>query len=377
MKKRVLIYYPPSQRAIAMNAVVDLLLAMDIDVFVLTQAPHGLLHQDLEKKMAPGRCFAGKGAGSGPRFYLKNALELTRFCRRHKISHVFSHLQPANLVCLLAQNALPRVKFILFRHHFHYYKKFRVSYLQTGRNERWGEQLINRFARTIVVPSTTVRDGMIEYEKADPKKIRLIPYIYNFNEYPAIDAAHVASIRGLYPCSMLLLMCSRFVEPKRHGVVIDVVDKLLREGLDLKLLMLDDGPLREKVIARVAELGHSGRIIHIGYTDRVLDYMAASDLLLHPSLAEASNSSVKEMGLAGRTAVVCHGIGDFDDYLVDGVNGFLADPMKPEEDLERAIRFLYQDKGRVQDMGASLRQTVTQLFSPGSRVGELYQNLLK
>ena len=74
---------------------------------------------------------------------------------------------------------------------------------------------------------------------------------------------------------------------------------------------------------RVQSLKLTDRVFHIDYTDKVLNYMAASDLLLNPSLSEASKSSVKEMGFAGKAAVVCSGIGDFDDYITHKENGFL------------------------------------------------------
>jgi len=378
MGKRLLIYYPPNNRSIGLNAVVDLLTMLDTETFLLTQKPWGQLHEDLEHKLPPGHCFASKQARrSGIFFYLHHLKELVRFCKTHRIDIIFSHLQPANLVSVMAERLLPRVQVIYFRHHFHYYKKFRLPYLKVGRNELLGEKIVNRFARQLVVPSETVKRGMIEYEGVSPAKIRLLPYIYNFEEYPQIDKDHVETIRRRYPADLLLLMCSRFVEPKRHDLVIDVMHRLVNENKrNVHLLLLDDGPLRETVLHSIHKKGLDHSISFIGFTTSVLDYMAAADLLVHPSLAEASNSSVKEMALAERPSAVCKGIGDFEDYIIHLNNGFLMDPQNTGQELLNIIEFALANKNEIHAMGKRLKKAVIQKYSPSEAVRQAYQTLI-
>ena len=55
--------------------------------------------------------------------------------------------------------------------------------------------------------------------------------------------------------------------------------------------------------------------------------MAACDLMIHPSLSDASNSAIKEMGLLSKAVAVCSEVGDFDEYIVNDVNGFLMSPI--------------------------------------------------
>ena len=229
----------------------------------------------------------------------------------------------------------------------------------------------------IVVPSSTVKQGMIEYEAVRPSKIQLIPYVYNFNEYSEINFENVSKIRSDYKAHLLLLMCSRFVEPKRHRLVLSaMVDLVQNKRLDIKLLLLDEGPLKEEMKKMVIEKGLEKNVFFVGYTRNVLDYMAAADLLIHPSLAEASNSSVKEMGLAGKTAVVCSGVGDFDDYITNNENGFLMDPNNSGLELQAAIEFAYNNTGKLNAMGEALKKTVVGKFSPNIEILNLYKSLL-
>lgn len=378
MKKKVLIYYPPNKRSIGLNAVVDLLLSLDVDLYVLTQEPYGQLHEDLQSKLPSDHILsAAIEAKSGLAFYWNHARYLVKLCKEQKIDTVLSHLQVGNLAALLASALLTKTKVIFFRHHFHYYKKFKVDYLKVGRKEALGERIINRFAKKIIVPSTTVKQGMIEYEGVDPSKVGLIPYLYHFDEYPQIDEEHVNRIRQAHSAHLLLLMCSRFVEPKRHQLVIDVLEKLIMvQKKDIKMMMLDDGPLRNSILQRIKEKGLEDHIVYIGFTKQVLDYMAAADVLVHPSLAEASNSSVKEMALAGRASIVCKGIGDFDDYIENGKTGFLMDPLKTEEQLEQVIQYAYENKEYVHKMGSSLRNVVMEKFSSNTEIQQAYQALI-
>ena len=377
-KKRLLIYYPPNNRAIGLNAVIDLLNDLDVEIFVLTQTPWGELHNDIEKKLLPGHCAGSENKQvRGISFYYYHTKQLIRFCKKNKINIVFSHLQAGNLVSIMASMFLRSTRFIFFRHHFHYFKKFKADYLKVGKNELFGEKIINRFAKTIVVPSSTVKQGMIEYEAVSPSKIRLIPYVYNFNEYPEVNFTNVSKIKSDYKTHLLLLMCSRFVEPKRHRLVLSVMKNLvIGKQLDIKLLLLDEGHLKEEMKKLVVEKGLEKNVFFVGYTRNVLDYMAASDLLVHPSLAEASNSSVKEMGLAGRTAVVCSGVGDFDDYITNNEDGFLIDPNNSGQELEAAIEFAYHNTDKLNKMGAALKKKVVSKFSPNDEIRNQYKSLL-
>lgn len=376
--RKVLIYYPPNKRAIGLNAVLDLLSGHNLELFVLTQQPYGQLHEDIESKLAPGHCQGlNIAAERGSAFYHQHARALIRFCRKNKIDFVFSHLQVGNLVSILASPFLPGVKTLYFRHHFHYYKKFKVDYLKTGRKDLLGEKLIGRFAKKIVVPSETVKAGMIQYENIRPEKITIIPYIYNFDEYPPIDQNHVAHIREKHPSRLLLLMCSRFVEAKRHELVLEILNRLVnQQALDIEMILLDEGPLKNRIKEKAIELKLDKRLHFVGYTTGVLNFMAACDLMVHPSLAEASNSSVKEMAFAGRTSIVCSGVGDFDDYITNRMSGFLLDPVNSEAELEQTLLYAYDHVEEVRQMGAVLKKEVIDRFSPSEKVLAQYKALL-
>jgi glycosyltransferase involved in cell wall biosynthesis len=51
--------------------------------------------------------------------------------------------------------------------------------------------------------------------------------------------------------------------------------------------------------------------------------LSAADLIVHPSITEASSSLIKEAGLVNKPVIVCSGVGDFDQYIEHDKNGYL------------------------------------------------------
>src|SRR5262249_27085441 len=174
-----------------------------------------------------------------------------------------------------------------------------------------------------------------------------------------------------------LLMSARLVPFKRHALVFHAVRDLIREGLDVRMLVLDDGPERERLEDFVRAHDLSERIVMLGFRADFVDYMAASDLPVAPSLTEASSSVVKEMGLLARTAIVCQGVGDFDDYLVDGRNAFLVPRSTDGSEIAKIVRECYASPEQLERLGRSLRATVLERFAVTPRAVDRYLELAR
>jgi glycosyltransferase involved in cell wall biosynthesis len=206
-------------------------------------------------------------------------------------------------------------------------------------------------------------------------RVVLLPYFYDFGQYDQPDPGAVAAIRERYPAHLLVLMSSRLVPFKRPALAFAVVRDLVAEGLDIRMLVLDDGPERSSLERFVDEHGLGERIELLGFRTDVVNYMAASDILVHPSLTEASSSAVKEMALVGKTAIVCEGVGDFDDFIEPGRNGFLVPRSTDGSEIAQSLREIYDEPARAEAMGARLREAVLGRFSPSREIVDRYVEL--
>lgn len=167
------------------------------------------------------------------------------------------------------------------------------------------------------------------------------------------------------------------IATKQHRPVFDIVNKLHKQGLSIKMLVMDDGPLKPELEKMVNDNQLQDNIIFTGFRTDFINYMAAADLLIHPSLTEASNNVVKEMGLLQKGVAVCKDVGDFNEYICEGENGFFLDANNLERSLEEVIRKAYQQPEQLKEMGIALNKKVIEFFSDTAANRQPYLDLLK
>lgn len=347
---------------------------MGYDVILLTSSSKGDLHQYLESVGI--RTQSLNIRGNGLLNYLKQIILLIRFCRNNKINSVFSHLQPVNFVSIFAQYFIT-ARVIIFRHHLQSVHQTNEN-INVNANESLMDKIINRLAKIIVVPSRGVYNGMLRYEKVNENKLRIIPYIYDFSQYGKPDLAEVEKIKTQYPCKLRLLMVSRLIRLKRHHIVFPVIKELLLKGYDIKLLALDTGPEKENLDRYITENNLTASIILLGYRTDFVNYMAACDMLIQPSLTDASNSAAKEMSLFEKPIAASKNVGDYDDYIKDGENSYLIPTTDSAEHLREIIVDAYNNPGKIKNMGKKLKEEVVSRFDArnAGEVLNLYKELL-
>lgn len=362
--KKILLYYPDDKRSVAIETLCIAVHEAGNEIIVLTLRERGPLLEALGKSGIKTYIhFLERKRAL--KYFVSHARYLIRFSKQHRIDIVWSHLQEGNIIAVLAQPFM-KAKLITFRHHAEsaFYAEFGNKFgMKRNRREAFLDKIINRFARTIVVPSSGVWYGMEKYEKCKMTKVKLIPYIYDFTTYQQPDPAKVKTLRNHYACHLLLIMVSRMIVSKQHMPVFEVVRKLADEGLSVKIIVMDEGSLRSQLEEFIKINKLNDHIFLTGFQEDFVNYMAAADLLMHPSVTEASSNVVKEMGLLKKGVAVCEHVGDFDDYIKDMENGYILQPSSLNASIERVIRDAYSRKEALDTMGEKLNQAVFQRFS--------------
>jgi glycosyltransferase involved in cell wall biosynthesis len=122
----------------------------------------------------------------------------------------------------------------------------------------------------------------------------------------------------------------------------------------------------------VRENGLEDKISFLGYRRNIIDYLSAGDLLVHPSYTEASSSMVKEFGLLKKPVIACEGVGDFDQYIISGENGFLVGDEEPAAQFEKYIKYIYDNPAEGKRLGEALHNKVLEVFSANEKTVGLY-----
>ena len=160
----------------------------------------------------------------------------------------------------------------------------------------------------------------------------------------------------------LVLTVARLHEQKGHEHLIRAA--VLVPGAFF--VIAGDGPERERLESLVRESGIEERVRFLGQRSDVGALLAASDLVVLPSLYEGLPLSVLEAMAAGKP-VIATSVGGVGEAIRDGESGLLVRPADPSA-LAAAIQGLLSDPIRAQRLGNAGRETVREQFSVDAMV---------
>lgn len=363
-KKKVLLYYMSNKHSVPMETICKTVVDAGHELVVLTQCERGPLHEELEKMGISTHTYVLPRKPSWKYFY-KHIRYLIRFCKKNKIETVWSHFPEANVIAIIAGKFL-KAKVVAFRHHDEsaFYAEFGDQFgMKRSKKEITLDRFINRFANPQVVLSKHVLRSILTYEKGNAKRIVVCPLMYDFPKYGLPDEKKVEQIKQELPCHLRIIMVSRMFESKQHMPVFEAASKLINEGCAVKMIIMDDGPLKPLLQDFVASNKMEKHVMMPGFCDDIINYLAAADLLMHPSVTEASNNVVKEMGFLEKAVAVCDGVGDFNDYITDPECGYLMHRNNLKQSVEQVMRHAYANKADLKNKGINLKRKVEQMFS--------------
>ncbi len=155
---------------------------------------------------------------------------------------------------------------------------------------------------------------------------RAIDVIPNFVDTRSFHPLEDRAARAAYAKEgeALLVHASNFRAVKNVPAVIEVFARVAA-ARPARLLLLGDGPEREPALALAAQLGVADRISAPGAADDLPAVFPLADLLLLPSWQESFGLVALEAMSCG-VPVIATDRGGTDEFIVDGVNGYLRDP---------------------------------------------------
>jgi N-acetyl-alpha-D-glucosaminyl L-malate synthase BshA len=133
---------------------------------------------------------------------------------------------------------------------------------------------------------------------------------------------------------------------KRVLDVIKVFEKIQRK-VPAKLILVGEGPDKEKADLLAKELGVKDKILFLGKSDEIRRIMCFSDLFLLPSETESFGLAALE-AMAGKTPVISTNQGGLPEVNVQGVTGFMSE-VGDVEDMAKNAVFILQDDKRLRE----------------------------
>jgi N-acetyl-alpha-D-glucosaminyl L-malate synthase BshA len=173
------------------------------------------------------------------------------------------------------------------------------------------------------------------------KDIKVIHNFIELDKYP--DHAKVDCKRSTLadPNERIVVHISNFRPVKRIEDVILVFEKILKE-IPAKLLMVGEGPDREKANDLVKKLNIRDKVLFLGNSQEVNKILCYADLFILPSQTESFGLSALE-AMAAKTPVISSNSGGLPEVNLQGFSGFLS-PVGDIDDMAKNSLKILRDE---------------------------------
>jgi N-acetyl-alpha-D-glucosaminyl L-malate synthase BshA len=191
------------------------------------------------------------------------------------------------------------------------------------------------------------------YERFDIKKeIEVIPNFIDLERFKRADKDHFR--KAISPAGeKIIVHVSNFREVKRVPDVISVFHYILKHNIQAKLLLVGDGPDRNRANKRCRELGICGQVRFLGKQDKVEEILSIADLFVIPSESETFGLAALEAMGCG-VPVISTDVGGFPEVNINGKTGYCCELGDTEAMGERAVEIL-ADEQKHQEMARNAR----------------------
>lgn len=252
-----------------------------------------------------------------------------------------------------------------------------VVHSEHGRTfpEKWHRSLLQRWllrgTACAFAVSRQLADQMVSQIGVAPGTFSVI--------YNGVDTAKFGGAARRGPGErrdgILIGSVGRLAAVKNYPLLLEAVARL-PEGMPWRLVLIGDGPERDKLREAAGQLGIGARVSLLGHRDDVATLLGELDIFVLPSLSEGMSNTLLE-AMAARVAVVASDVGGNREIIEAGRSGLLFAP----GDVRAAARAIGQLAGdaqlRARLAGAGAQRAMTTFGLPAmlSAYEELYRSV--
>ena len=172
------------------------------------------------------------------------------------------------------------------------------------------------------------------------KEIEVIPNFIEISKYRPVYTDCQRSMMAKAD-ERIITHISNFRKVKRIPDVIKVFYRIQKE-VSAKLVMVGEGPEKEKAEQLCDDLGIKDKVLFLGNSTEIDRILCFSDLFLLPSETESFGLAALE-AMINKVAVISSNTGGIPEVNVDGVSGYLAPVGDVETMASKAIEILKDD----------------------------------
>ncbi|MDD5173491.1 MAG: glycosyltransferase [Candidatus Omnitrophica bacterium] len=224
----------------------------------------------------------------------------------------------------------------------------------------------------IIAVSRLIKRWLMETVKIAEDRIVYVPNGCDLKIfYPGKDMERRRSL-GIEDRDIVIGSVGGLKEIKGYDLLIAAFTKIAKERDDLKLLLVGDGPQKERLKKLAEEAGVAEKIIFTGEIIETAPFYRAMDIFVLSSLAENFPIALLE-AMATGLPIVATDAGDA-GYMLDAGAGGLLVTTKDAAAIAKGVEYLLNDRTEAVKKGGIARKRVEELFSLDRMTGA-YESL--
>jgi glycosyltransferase involved in cell wall biosynthesis len=305
-----------------------------------------------------------------PLWDLRGLFRLYQFLCREPYQIVHTHTSKAGFVGRLAARMAGVPVIVHTAHGFAFHENspvpVRLIYSTL-------ERLASRWCDRIVSVSEFHRAWAIELGICAPRRIIAIPNgAAEAARNRKVELAVLRRQMGAEYGEFVILSMARLAADKGLEYLIEAAARLPRTGRRIQIAIAGDGPARERLERLAFDWGVTGRVTFLGFREDVGDLLAASDLVVLPSLREGLSIALLEAMAAGKP-ILATSIGSQREVASHADMARLVPPADAPA-LSEAIQRLAGDPALMERLGANARAVYESRYT-ADRMLESYKHL--
>jgi glycosyltransferase involved in cell wall biosynthesis len=276
--------------------------------------------------------------------YLAEACLLVKWFKEREISHLHAHfgINPAAVAMLCRALGGPTYSFTV-----HGPKEF-----DSATGLALSEKI--KGAKFVVVISSFGKSQLYRWcDRAYWSKIHVV--------HCGLDRMFLNAPYQPIPDRPQLVCVGRLCEQKGQLLLVEAAGRLAKEGLDFKLVLVGDGPLRSEIEEMIAQLGIEDKIEITGWASNseVQQHILASRAMVLPSFAEGLPVVIMEALALGRPVISTY-VAGIPELVEPGVCGWLVSAGSVEALTNKMRTALQLPVAELEQMGQVGIQRVAQ-----------------
>ena len=226
-----------------------------------------------------------------------------------------------------------------------------TDYLRVNKKKVWFWSFLvkstYKFSDKIIAPTKAVKKDLVENFNIRRSKIVVI------NNWTLLKPT--PPLKPLYD----LIFIGRLAKEKSPLTLVDLVGKLKKEGLDLKLAILGSGKFEKEIKKSIKDKGLGKNIKMLGFKRNVVPYLRKSKIHVLTTINEGMPNVVLEASTCAVPTVSTYFPG-VEEIITHGENGYIA---SSKQQFLILIKKLLRDESLRLRVGKNAQLLVTNKFS--------------